>query len=68
MEQVEVSDELYKMIYAQVQYDIRMDVYAKLHTHIQMLANENNVVVQPHRYPCMTISKFVEVIRNKYKR
>ena len=49
----------------QLRWSIRHAVYADLHKHIQMLANENGVVVQPHKYPCMTISKLVQVIKDK---
>lgn len=52
--------------YRQVRYDVRHEVYDALNRHLRMLAEENGVAIQTHKYPCMTISMFVNKIKEKY--
>lgn len=66
MEFLEISNDEQKQLYIDAYNEARKTVYKALNVHVQMLANENDIVVHPHRYPCMTISILLREFKKKY--
>ena len=53
--------------YRRVHYETGLEIYGKLNAHLRMLAEENGIVIETHKYPCMTMSMFVRKLVEKYK-